>query len=115
MHLRKLRHALQRMYPSRHPVQLPNVAGASNGGQAAEMEPNTDALEATRVFASWVQAAEEYHYQTNDTLRELQNLNYNIFRMLNELREAASKPALDLGYLEDYSDAWDEAEAMHDE
>jgi hypothetical protein len=74
------------------------------------MKPSQEALKATQAFSARLNATWNIYHQTDRMVWELRNINRNVFRVVNELRESTSKKPLNMGYLEDYSFAWEEAE-----
>ncbi|KAL3441060.1 hypothetical protein BJX65DRAFT_14735 [Aspergillus insuetus] len=80
-----------------------------------KMKPGQAALKATQALSARVKGVWEIHHQTDALLWELRNINRNVFRVVNELRESNSKRPLHLGFLEDWSEAWDETKNKKDE
>jgi predicted P-loop ATPase len=74
------------------------------------MKPGRKALKATQALSARLKSVWKVLDRTDAKLTELRNINRNLFRVVNELRESNSKEPLDLGYLEDFSSAWDETE-----
>jgi predicted P-loop ATPase len=74
------------------------------------MKPGRKALKATQPLSARLKSVWKVLDRTDAKLTELRNINRNLFRVVNELRESNSKEPLDLGYLEDFSSAWDETE-----
>ncbi|KAL2796687.1 hypothetical protein BJX66DRAFT_335671 [Aspergillus keveii] len=79
------------------------------------MKPGKEAREASQDFADRLRATWAIYDETNGVVRELRDINRNVFRVVNELRENASKLPLDPGYLKDYWDAWYRAGDTEDE
>ncbi|CEN62692.1 hypothetical protein ASPCAL09324 [Aspergillus calidoustus] len=82
----------------------------ATAAEIQKMKPGRKALKATQALSARLKSVWKVLDRTDAKLTELRNINRNLFRVVNELRESNSKEPLDLGYLEDFSSAWDETE-----